>query len=280
MFLKFFLRYPARILKKIFSLFGYRLDITYSKKNHQRPDLLNLNIGAGGYIIENFKSLDFYSEHYYPNKEKFLKNRIEYDLRNDKIPFENESVDNIYASHIIEHIEDKFVFKFISESFRVLKPNGVLRIVCPDAKFLFNISGFANHYWYWRKIGSFSNKERYETNWDTLEQYDYLIREFSTPNCRFYNNKIIKNFPSIKELKELNYNDFKDILKKDLKFRNEHPGDHINIHDFESLYNTGILVGFSKVIESKKNGSVSIVMQGDEFDKTSPQMSLYVDMIK
>ena len=75
-------------------------------------------------------------------KNKFLEERVEYDLRKDDLPFKNNIIDNIYASHILEHIEDIYVIKFLKESFRVLKPSGVLRIVCPDAKFLFNVSSF------------------------------------------------------------------------------------------------------------------------------------------
>ena len=158
---------------------GYNLTIQYSKINISKNSQLNLNIGAGKYVINNFKSLDFYSKHYYPNKEKFQEERVEYNLRNDKIPFQDNSVDNIYASHIMEHIEEKYVIEFIKETYRVLKPSGVLRIACPDGKFLFNISSFKNDYWNWRKKGSFSNKQRFTTEWSSIDQYDYLIRELT-----------------------------------------------------------------------------------------------------
>ena len=251
------------------------------KKNipKKQNEKINLNIGAGGYVIDGFKSLDLYSKHYYPSKEKFLNERVEYDLRNDSIPYSDSTVDNIYISHVIEHIEDKFVIKFINESYRVLKKGGVLRIVCPDAKFLFDVSQFQNEYWNWRKIGSFSNKKRYSTNWDEIQQYDYLIREVSTPNCKYYKNKIENNL-NISNLKKLNFEDFKKLIVKDLVFRPDHPGDHINLHDFNSLYKKGTAAGFSHILESKKLGSVSKDMQEEEFDKTASQMSLYVEMIK
>ena len=278
------IRYPITlthlILKKIFKLIGYDLIIRYKKNIPKKQnEKINLNIGAGGYVIDGFKSLDLYSKHYYPSKEKFLNERVEYDLRNDRIPYSDSTVDNIYISHVIEHIEDKFVIKFINESYRVLKKGGVLRIVCPDAKFLFDVSQFQNEYWNWRKIGSFSNKKRYSTNWDEIQQYDYLIREVSTPNCKYYKNKIENNL-NISNLKKLNFEDFKKLIVKDLVFRPDHPGDHINLHDFNSLYKKGTAAGFSHILESKKLGSVSKDMQEEEFDKTASQMSLYVEMIK
>ena len=268
-----------KFLVKIFLFLGYELTIKKIKKLTNN-DSLNLNIGAGNNVINNFLSLDFYSLHYYPSKKKFLKTRIEYDIRKNNLPFETNTVSNIYASHILEHVEEIYATKFINEAYRVLKPEGVLRIVCPDGKFLYNVSSFKNDYWNWRKKGSFSNKKRFLTDFNLIDQYDYLIREFSTPKCKFYLNKISNDLPKIDELKKLNYEELKERLKKDLIFRENYPGDHINIHDFDSLYKKGILAGFKKIIESKKNGSVSIAMQGSEFDITSPQMSLYVDMIK
>ena len=150
-------------IKKIFVKYGYEFEIKLSKKNVlNKNNELNLNIGAGLYEINNFKSLDFYSTHYYQNKKKFDKERVEYNLRKDKIPYEDNSVDNIYVSHVIEHVEDKYVTKFIGECYRVLKPSSVLRISCPDGKFLFNVSRFSNDYWYWRAKTSFSNEQRYQ----------------------------------------------------------------------------------------------------------------------
>ena len=274
-------RLCIRSLRGIASKLGYVIDIKIRKKDKVNADKnkVNLNIGAGDYVIDGFKSLDFYSEHYYPNKQKFLNERVEYDLRNDSIPYEDGVVDNIYISHVIEHIETVHVENFIKDAFRVLSPGGVLRIAGPDGKFLFNVSQFRNGYWQWRNV-SFSNKNRYTTDWDDIDQYDFLIRELSTPNCRFYNNKLAGKGLDKGHLKGLSYGDLKATLREGLALRAAHPGDHINIWDFESLKVLGLMVGFSHVIESKQRGSVSSMMQGIQFDKTAPQMSLYVDMVK
>ena len=99
------------------------------------------------------------------------------------------------------------------------------------------------------------------------------------------NNNLISNRPMTSCMKIDGSMDLHNLTSLhddscELTFREKHPGDHINIHDYDSLYEKGIAAGFSKIVESKKNGSVSIAMQGDEFDKTAPQMSLYVDMVK
>ena len=49
-----------------------------------------------------------------------------------KFTYGNNSVDYIYSSHTFEHLfyqEAKFAF---SECYRILKPNGIIRIVVPD----------------------------------------------------------------------------------------------------------------------------------------------------
>ena len=49
-----------------------------------------------------------------------------------RIPFKTESVDKIYSSHFLEHIPPEKGFIVLKECFRVLRKNGVLRLVVPD----------------------------------------------------------------------------------------------------------------------------------------------------
>jgi ubiquinone/menaquinone biosynthesis C-methylase UbiE len=49
-----------------------------------------------------------------------------------RLPYENDSVDRIYSSHLLEHIpRDKGEY-LLGECYRVLKANGVFRLVVPD----------------------------------------------------------------------------------------------------------------------------------------------------
>jgi SAM-dependent methyltransferase len=50
-------------------------------------------------------------------------------------PFENESVDGIVMSHVLEHFVMKQAIDIMVETRRVLKPGGVLRINVPDASY-------------------------------------------------------------------------------------------------------------------------------------------------
>ena len=57
------------------------------------------------------------------------------DLRN----FEDESVSEIYASHVLEYFDDKNALATLSEWRRVLRPGGELRLAVPDFRSLVQI---------------------------------------------------------------------------------------------------------------------------------------------
>jgi SAM-dependent methyltransferase len=52
------------------------------------------------------------------------------------IPFESDSVDMIYHSHVLEHLDRPVARQFLVETRRVLKPGGICRIVVPDFEFV------------------------------------------------------------------------------------------------------------------------------------------------
>ena len=49
-----------------------------------------------------------------------------------KLPFKNNSMDLVYSCHTVEHLYEEDFLKFLKESERVLKPDGVFRMVIPD----------------------------------------------------------------------------------------------------------------------------------------------------
>ena len=52
------------------------------------------------------------------------------------IPFGNETVDVVYNSHMLEHLDRDIADGFLKEALRVLKPGGIHRIVVPDLESL------------------------------------------------------------------------------------------------------------------------------------------------
>ena len=52
------------------------------------------------------------------------------------LPINNSQADLVYCSHFIEHIPKRDVASFLKECFRILKKNGVLRLVLPDFRIM------------------------------------------------------------------------------------------------------------------------------------------------
>ena len=56
---------------------------------------------------------------------------LTYDLKK-KLPYKDSSVDYVYTSHFLEHLELEDSRRLMSEVFRILKPGGIVRVVIPD----------------------------------------------------------------------------------------------------------------------------------------------------
>lgn len=50
----------------------------------------------------------------------------------DGIPLKDTSIDVVFTSHFLEHLSKTDGYRLLQESFRVLKPNGLIRIAVPD----------------------------------------------------------------------------------------------------------------------------------------------------
>jgi len=55
-----------------------------------------------------------------------------------KIPVPDESVDLLYTSHMLEHLDRNEAKLFLDQAKRVLKQSGVLRIAIPDLRMIIN----------------------------------------------------------------------------------------------------------------------------------------------
>lgn len=90
--------------------------------------------------IRSSKLLNFFSPLFVRGEraERFrkLSNNIRaYDLSNG-LPFENDSMDVVYHSHFLEHLDREVARQFLVEVKRILKPGGIHRIVVPDFELL------------------------------------------------------------------------------------------------------------------------------------------------
>lgn len=240
---------------------------------------LNLNIGAGATVFPGFVNLDvksdWYAEHHAAaQSDDHGVTFVEYNMLTDALPYSAQSVDNIYLSHVVEHLSDQVVAHFLQDCARVLKPGAVMRVACPDAEFLAHISAFENDFWYWRR--DWFRVHAPQLDACDITQFDYLVREVATERV---GETRASDFPT-DCLSAENWYATLEKLTEGLTFNAETIGNHINFWTFDKLARVASRAGFRQVIRSRYQGCLSQDMKGDKFDQTRPEMSLYVDLVR
>jgi predicted SAM-dependent methyltransferase len=94
--------------------------------NNQHP---KLQIGSGINEVDGWLNTDLFPP---SDQVAFLD-------ASKRFPFEDNTFDFIFSEHIFEHLKFKESCNMISECFRILKPNGVMRLAIPSADFLFEM---------------------------------------------------------------------------------------------------------------------------------------------
>lgn len=255
---------------------GYEYELyRYNKDEYQTPvlDKYRINIGAGDWKCPGWVNLDYPSEWYAKaqNENEF----IPYDIRNDVLPFDNEVVQQIYCSHVIEHIENTFIATLFREAYRVMCSGGVFRIACPDAEFLYQMAKLGKDYWKFRKPVF----EKSGADYEKMRPVDCLIREVATPRLSRNNYQIREEYQQAFD--HMTMDEFFKFITDGLKFDATYVGEHINYWTYEKVRAYLSEAGFKTIVRSKYSGSSSYNMQRREyFDRTQFRMSLYVEAIK
>ena len=86
---------------------------------------MRLNIGGGGEVYSDCINLEL-------TRERDNKVDILCDIRKEKLPFKDDSIDEVIFMHVIEHIELKYHRFVLDEIWRVLKPDHRLIMAFPD----------------------------------------------------------------------------------------------------------------------------------------------------
>lgn len=82
---------------------------------------MKLNIGAGNKKYDGYLNCD-YDTHYNPD--------YVFDMEKDVWPFEDDSVTNIIAHHVLEHMGEGY-FHVLKEIYRICKPGAIIDIRVP-----------------------------------------------------------------------------------------------------------------------------------------------------
>jgi len=99
---------------------------------------IKLDLGCGHQQFDGFIGIDIND-----NGQQMI-----WDIRKG-IPFPDNSVDEIFSSHFVEHLTDEESIELFREIYRVLKPKGKTHHRCPHQE------NFTAHYWghrsYWNE---------------------------------------------------------------------------------------------------------------------------------
>jgi predicted SAM-dependent methyltransferase len=120
-----------------------------------------LNLGCGKRFHKDWVNLDFVSTNPLVKAHNLL----------NGIPFENNTFDVVYHSHVLEHFNQVDGKKFIQECYRVLKPGGIIRIAVPDQEHIVRQ--------YLMKL-----EESMEGNAQSQHDYDWIILELFDQTIR------------------------------------------------------------------------------------------------
>ena len=159
-----------------------------------------LNLGCGDHYHHSWTNIDIVSTN---------ENVIACDLTKG-IPFSDNSFDVVYHSHVLEHIPKIQAESFLKECYRVLRPEGILRVAIPDleqiARIYLTALEKASH-------GSQEWADNYE--WIMIEMYDMTVRNVSGGEMATYlaRNNIAEEFVKQRAgTSILNWR--KDLIKK------------------------------------------------------------------
>ncbi len=124
-----------------------------------------LNIGCGTKYNEDWVNIDMYS----PSSDVLKCNILK------GIPFPDESFEIVYHSQVLEHIPKEKAFDFVKECYRVLKNDGIIRIVVPD------LENIAREYInvLQQNISNPTRISDANYDWIMLEMYDQTVRNYS-----------------------------------------------------------------------------------------------------
>jgi predicted SAM-dependent methyltransferase len=126
--------------------------------------LNKINLGCGSKFSNDWTNVDF-TQH--------SEGIIAYNLTKG-IPFENESFDIVYHSHLLEHFTKEGALSFLKECYRITRVNGIIRVVLPDLEiiarlYLENLEKSI--------LNEATAQKKYE--WILIEMFDQVARNIS-----------------------------------------------------------------------------------------------------
>jgi len=157
--------------------------------------------------------------------DQVIKENIQFANAGKHIPEKDNSVHVIYSSHMLEHLDVDETEVFLSESKRVLVPDGIIRIVVPD--FEKHIENYQNN----------KNPQKFiddsclsgEKPKSLIKKIQYLIKGHAWHFCMYNRESIVELFEKhgFQNIRVISAGETRIPLSKNLD---------LNIHEKSSLY--------------------------------------------
>jgi predicted SAM-dependent methyltransferase len=278
-----------RLLTYILKRCGKNVQFFPTAKQRSVKKELFVNIGAGSFRHPDWRNVDKISD-YYENVQD--NNIINYDLLSGKpLPFKDASIDIIYSSHTIEHIDDAAVLHLLQQSYKKLKKGSIIRITCPDMDYLYSCykRGDKGQFIYtW--IYDYGDKTQLtKKDIRSLRPVDASIQQLFlwsfARQASIYHSQA--RAPLSDEQVDALFTKntakaFDACTKKcSMEVQRKRPEEHVNWFTEKKLIAMLRRAGFEKAYRSEYGKSFAPQLRNlGYFDNTCPAISLYIEAIK
>jgi SAM-dependent methyltransferase len=104
------------------------------------------------------------------------------DLKMSQLPFEDEQLEALYASHFLEHLDFEEVIHLMNEAYRVLQVGGIFEIVVPHGM---SYAGMADlsHKTFWTEdsFGYFTPENVAYYDWNVINRWRVKSNDSTPP---------------------------------------------------------------------------------------------------
>jgi len=208
----------------------------------------------------------------------------------EPLPIESQSAEVVYSSHTVEHVSNEAAQNMFNEAYRILKPNGFLRITTPNIDLAYRAYR-ENDRGYFDWINMYSIRR----NWQRVK-YNKPLKEasieqiflahFATSVSTLHADGAPERIDDDGLRSLFSENGVEWVLdycisKCPLEIQKRYPGNHMNWWNFAKMSSMLKKAGFVKIHLSGYGQSYCPILRDVKlFDNTHPEISLYVEAIK
>jgi SAM-dependent methyltransferase len=231
--------------------------------------MLKINLGGGNFHHDGWTNVD------YPFESRARKQRLDnIDIVHNfmemkPLPIDSKSADIIYSEHCIEHLTDEAAKYLIKECYRILRPNAILRISCPDADLIYDRYSDEN-------ISTIGFNSKLFSSGKGTELLDVL----ASPLAGKHDNLWV-----VQKWAAFDKQSFFHVLTEaippvDVEYQKQNPGGHLAWWNFEKMRSAMTLAGFNSIIKVQRHESRNSFLVEKYIDNTKPEFSLRVEGMK